>query len=139
MALERTLAMVKPNAFKNGHVGEIISAIERGGFMVRGMRLATLDSGLIRGFYAEHLEKKFFPELEAFMSEGPVLLMVLEGEDAIVRWRDLMGATDPAKAAPGTLRKTFGENLTRNAVHGSDSPVSAERETRYFFSAFDLA
>lgn len=139
MALERTLAMVKPNAFKNGHVGEIISAIERGGFTVRGMRLATLDSGLIRGFYAEHLEKKFFPELEAFMLEGLVLLMVLEGEDAILRWRDLMGATDPAKAAPGTLRKTFGENLTRNAVHGSDSPASAERETRYFFSAFDLA
>ena len=138
MALERTFAIIKPNAVRNGHVGEIISAIEREGFTIHGLRMVNLNKGLVEGFYAEHVQKKFFPELEAFMLEGPVLLMVIEGEAAIGRWRDLMGVTDPAKAAPGTLRRKFGDDLTRNAVHGSDGPATAEREVHYFFSAFDL-
>jgi len=138
MALEQTFAIIKPDAVQAGHVGEILSAIEREDFRIRGLRAARLHEGLVEGFYMEHLQKPFFPELKAFMTEGPVILMVLEAEDAIRRWRDLMGATDSSKAAPGTLRSRFGHGITRNAVHGSDAPASAEREIRYFFSAFDL-
>ena len=136
--MERTFAIVKPNAIKNGHVGEIISAIEREGFTIHGLRMAHLNRELIKGFYIEHVQKGFYAELEAFMLEGPVLLMVIEGADAIMRWREIMGVTDPAKAAPGTLRRKFGDDLTRNAVHGSDAASTAEREVHYFFSAFDL-
>ncbi len=138
MALERTFAIVKPNAVRNGHVGEIISTIEREGFTIHGLRMVHLNQELIKGFYLEHVHKGFYPELEAFMLEGPVLLMVIEGEDVILRWREVMGVTDPAKAAPGTLRRKFGDDLTRNAVHGSDAASTAEREVHYFFSAFDL-
>lgn len=138
MALQRTFAIIKPNAVRNGHIGEIISAIEREGFTIHGLRMAQLNRELIRGFYADHVAKGFYPDLEAFMLEGPVVLMALEGEDVIARWRGLMGATDPAKAAPGTLRRKFGEDVTRNAVHGSDAPETALREVMYFFSAFDL-
>ena len=138
MALERTFAIIKPNAVRGGHVGEIISVIEREKFTIRGLRMAHLNKELIREFYLEHVHKTFYPELEEFMLEGPVLLMVIEGEDAIARWREIMGVTDPAKAAPGTLRRKFGENLTRNAIHGSDARSTAEREVHYFFSAFDL-
>lgn len=138
MALEQTFAIIKPNAVKDGHVGEIISAIEREGFTLRGLRVAQFTEELLEGFYREHLHKEFFPELKAFMMEGPVILMVLEGEDAIRRWRDLMGVTDSSKAAPGTIRNRFGRGITHNAVHGSDAPASAEREVHYFFSAFDL-
>jgi nucleoside-diphosphate kinase len=138
MALERTFAIIKPNAIKNGHIGEIISAAEREGFTIHGMRMAHLNKELIKGFYIDHVGKRFYSELEEFMLEGPVVLMVLEGEDVIQRWRDIMGVTDPTKAAPGTLRRKFGDDLTRNAVHGSDAASTAEREVRYFFSAFDL-
>jgi nucleoside-diphosphate kinase len=138
MALQRTFAIIKPNAIRNGHVGEIISAIEREGFTIHGLRMAHLNKELIKGFYIEHVHKAFYSELQEFMLEGPVLLMVIEGEDAIMRWRELMGVTDPAKAAPGTLRRKFGDDLTRNAVHGSDAASTAEREVHYFFSAFDL-
>ena len=138
MALERTFAIVKPNAVQGGHIGEILGAVERAGFALRGLRMVLLSPEVVRGFYAEHVHKGFYPELEAFMTEGPVVLMVLEAEDAIQRWRDLMGATDPAKAAEGTLRRQFGEDVGRNAVHGSDAPATAEREIHYFFSAFDL-
>lgn len=138
MALERTFAIIKPNAVTNGHIGEIISAAEREGFTVHGMRMAHLNKELIKGFYIDHVNKRFYSELEEFMLEGPVVLMVLEGEDVIQRWRDIMGVTDPTKAAPGTLRRKFGDDVTRNAVHGSDAAATAEREVRYFFSAFDL-
>jgi len=138
MAIERTFGIIKPNVVQNKHMGEILSAIEGAGFSIRGMRLAHLSSGIVRGFYTEHLAKPFFPELEAFMTEGPLVLLILEAENAIGKWRDLMGATDPSKAAPGTLRQRFSDSFTRNAVHGSDSPSSAEREIRYFFSAFDM-
>jgi nucleoside-diphosphate kinase len=138
MAIERTFGIIKPNAVQNGHVGEIISAIEREGFTIHGLRMAHLSSELIKGFYAEHVAKPFFKDLEAFMLEGPVILMVIEGENAIARWRELMGATDPAKAAPGTLRRKFADSFTKNAVHGSDAAATAEREVHYFFSAFDM-
>ena len=137
MSLERTLGIIKPNAVQNRHVGDILSAIEGEGFAIRGLRMVRLSSGIIRGFYAEHVSKPFFPELEAFMSEGPLVLLILEGENVISRWREIMGATDPSKAAPGTLRQRYSDSFTKNAVHGSDSPVSAEREVNYFFSAFD--
>ncbi len=138
MALQRTFAIIKPRAIKNGHVGEIISAIEREGFTLHGLRMVHLNKELIKGFYLEHVHKTFYSELEESMLEGPVLLMVIEGEDAILRWREIMGVTDPAKAAPGTLRRKFGDDLTRNAVHGSDAASTAEREVHHFFSAFDL-
>jgi nucleoside-diphosphate kinase len=138
MSIERTLGIIKPNAVQNRNVGEIVSAVEGAGFTIRGLKMTRLSSQIIRGFYAEHVSKPFFPELEEFMSEGPLVLMVLEGEDAIHHWRELMGATDPAKAAPGTLRKKYADSVTRNAVHGSDSPASADRDVHYFFSAFDM-
>ncbi len=138
MVIERTLAILKPNAVKAGHMGLIIGEIEREGLAVRGMRLARLTPELCREFYQEHVAKSFYPQLESFMVEGPVVLMCLEGEDAIDRWRDMMGATNPAKAAPGTLRARFGQDHTRNATHGSDSPASATRELGFFFGANDL-
>lgn len=137
MALERTFAIAKPDAVKDGHVGEILSAIEQGGLKIVGLKLTRLTSAICKGFYHEHVGKGFYPELEAFMTEGPVVLMVLEGENAILRWRDLMGATDPAKAAEGTLRKRFGASIGRNATHGSDKPESARFEVSYFFNAFE--
>jgi len=138
MAIERTLAIIKPNAVKAGQMGLILGEIEREGLAVRGMRLARLTPELCREFYQEHVAKPFYPLLESFMVEGPVVLMCLEGENAIVRWRDMMGATDPAKAAPGTLRARFGQDHTRNATHGSDSSASATRELSFFFGAYDL-
>ena len=138
MAIERTLAIIKPNAIQAGQVGLIINEIERAGLILKGMRLARLTPELCKEFYQEHVGKGFYPDLEAFMVEGPVVLMCLEGEDGILRWRDLMGATDPAKAAPGTLRARFGQDHTRNATHGSDGPASAARELGFFFGAYDL-
>ncbi len=138
MSKEQTFAIIKPNAVQNGHIGEILTTAEREGFTIHGLRMARLTKPLIRGFYLDHVEKPFFPELEAFMLEGPVVLLVLEGEDCIQRWRDLMGVTDPREANPGTLRRKFGNDKTRNAVHGSDSPQTAWREVHFFFSAFDL-
>jgi nucleoside-diphosphate kinase len=138
MAIERTFAIIKPNAVKACQVGQIISAIEEAGLALRGMRLARLTPEISKEFYQEHVAKPFYPSLESFMIEGPVVLLCLEGENAIQRWRDLMGATDPAKAAPGTLRARFGADHTRNATHGSDSPASAQRELGFFFGAYDL-
>ena len=137
MALERTFAIAKPDAVKDGHVGEILSAIEQGGLKIVGLKLTRLTPAICKGFYHEHVGKGFYPELETFMTEGPVVLMVLEGENAILHWRDLMGATDPAKAAEGTLRKRFGASIGRNATHGSDKPESARFEVSYFFNAFE--
>lgn len=137
MAFERTFAIVKPDAVKDGHIGEIISAIEQGGLRIVGLKLTRLTSAICKGFYHEHVGKGFYPELEAFMTEGPVAIMVLEGENAILGWRDLMGATNPANAAEGTLRKRFGASIGRNATHGSDKPESAKFEVSYFFNAFE--
>lgn len=138
MAQERTFAIIKPNAVQDRHIGEIITAIEEGGFTIHGLKLARLDPGILAGFYREHIGKPFYPDLEAFMTEGPVVLLVLGGEDAVRRWRDLMGATDSSQAAPGTLRRRFGKGISRNAVHGSDAPESAAREIAHFFNAFEL-
>jgi len=137
MALERTFAIVKPDAVQAGHTGEIIAAIEASGLRVVGLKLTRLTPALCQGFYHEHVGKGFYAELEAFMCEGPVVLLVLEGEGAILRWRDLMGATNPAQAADGTLRQRFGTHIGRNATHGSDKPESARFEVSYFFSAFE--
>lgn len=138
MAIERTFGIIKPNAVQDGNVGHILAAIEGAGFTLRGMRLARLTPDLCKGFYAEHVGKGFYPELEAFMTESPVVLLCLEKDNAIQAWRELMGATNPEKAAEGTLRKRFAASIGRNATHGSDSPESAAREVAYFFSAFDL-
>jgi len=137
MAFERTFAIVKPDAVKDGHIGEIITIIEQSGLKIMGLKLTRLTPAICQGFYHEHVGKGFYPELEAFMSEGPVAVMVLEGENAILRWRDLMGVTNPANAAEGTLRKRFGANIGRNATHGSDKPESAKFEVSYFFNAFE--
>ena len=137
MSVERTFAIVKPDAVKEGHIGEIVAAIEQSGLKLVGLKLTRLTPALCQGFYHEHVGKGFYAELEAFMTEGPVVLMVLEGENAILRWRDLMGATNPANAAEKTLRKRFGANIGRNATHGSDKPESAKFEVGYFFNAFE--
>jgi len=137
MALERTFAIVKPDAVKDGHIGEILTTIEQSGLKVVGLKQTRLTPALCQGFYHEHVGKGFYADLETFMTEGPVVLMVLEGENAILRWRDLMGATNPASAAEGTLRKRFGANIGRNATHGSDKPESAKFEVGYFLNAFE--
>ncbi|MDP2875794.1 MAG: nucleoside-diphosphate kinase, partial [Holophaga sp.] len=105
MPLERTFAIIKPNAVRNGHIGEIISTIEREGFTIHGLRMVQLNKELIRGFYIDHVQKEFYPDLQAFMLEGPVILMVLEGDNVIARWRQIMGATNPTMAEVGTLRR----------------------------------
>jgi nucleoside-diphosphate kinase len=137
MALERTFAIVKPDAVKDGHIGEIISAIEGTGLKIVAMKLTRLTPTICQGFYHEHVGKGFYAELEAFMTEGPVVLLALEGDNAILRWRELMGATNPSAAAEGSLRKRFGASIGRNATHGSDKPESARFEVSYFFNAFE--
>lgn len=137
MAIERTFAIIKPDAVKDGHIGEILTAIERSGLKVNAMKATRLTPAICKGFYHEHVTKGFYQELEDFMTEGPVVIMTLEGENAIAAWRDLMGATNPANAAEGTLRKRFGANIGRNATHGSDAPASAAFEVGYFFNAFE--
>lgn len=137
MAIERTFAIVKPDAVQDGHIGEIISAIEQSGLKINAMKLTKLTPAICKGFYHEHVTKGFYQELEDFMTEGPVVVMTLVGENAIAAWRDLMGATNPANAAEGSLRKRFGANIGRNATHGSDAPASAAFEVGYFFNAFE--
>jgi len=138
MATERTFSIVKPDAVEKHKIGEIVALIEGAGLVIKAMRMVHLSRKVAEGFYAEHRERKFFGELVDFMTRGPVVVMALEGENAVQRYRDLMGATDPAKAADGTLRKKFGANVGENACHGSDSPASAARELAYFFAASDL-
>jgi len=137
-AVQRTLAIVKPDAVAKGVTGEILTRVERAGFKILALRLLRLSSEEAAGFYAVHRQRPFFASLCAFMTQGPSLVMVLEGENAIQRWRDLMGATDPAKAAPNTIRRDFASSIEANAVHGSDSPESAAFEIAYFFSALEL-
>jgi nucleoside-diphosphate kinase len=131
--MERTLAIIKPDATKKRIIGKIIARIEEEGFTIVRMKLVHLTKDEAKGFYIVHKEKGFYDSLCEFMSSGPVVLMVLEAEDAIKRWREVMGATDPAKAAPGTLRHTYGFSIERNATHGSDARDTAEWEIAYFF------
>ena len=138
MSAQRTLAIVKPDAVAKRVVGRILTKIEEGGFTILAVKLAHLSLGEARGFYHVHRQRPFYDSLCSFMAQGPSLLMVLEGDNAIQRWRDLMGATDPAKAAAGTIRKEFASSIEANAVHGSDSPESAATEIPYFFSSLEL-
>lgn len=133
--MEKTLAIIKPDATKKRIIGKIVQRIEEEGFTIVKMRLARLTKDEAKGFYIVHKEKGFYDSLCEFMSSGPVVLMVLEAENAIRRWRDVMGATDPAQAKPGTLRHTYGFSIERNATHGSDARETAEWEIGYFFKA----
>lgn len=133
MASQRTLSIVKPDAVAKNVIGEIIGRFEKAGLKVVAAKMLHLSKEQAEGFYAEHKERGFFGELVGFMTSGPVLVQVLEGDDAIVKNRDLMGATNPQEAAPGTIRADFAQSIDANAVHGSDSPESAEREIAYFF------
>jgi nucleoside-diphosphate kinase len=136
--VERTLAIIKPDSVARGIAGEILSTIEQAGFRVRGMRMLHLDRPQAEGFYAVHRGKPFFPDLVEFMSEGPIVVLALEREDAIRKWREAMGATNPAHAAEGTIRKRFGTSIQHNCVHGSDAPETAHFELGYFFSEVEL-
>jgi nucleoside-diphosphate kinase len=136
---ERTFAIIKPDAVERRHVGEILARIEREGFRIVAMRMRHLSRREAEGFYAVHRERPFFADLTAFMSSGPCITLVLEREDAIRSWRAVMGATDPAKADEGTLRRSFATNVERNAVHGSDAPDTAAAEIAYFFPRVELA
>jgi nucleoside-diphosphate kinase len=136
--LERTFAIIKPDAVANGLTGRILTRIEEAGFTVRALRLQHLTKKEAEGFYAVHRERPFFPELTDFMSSGPCVLLALEAPEAIRKWRDTMGATDPAKAEAGTLRKEFGESIGRNATHGSDGPETAAFELGYFFRGMEM-
>src|SRR4029453_9558876 len=135
---ERTLAIIKPDAVERGLVGRIIARIEAAGFQIRAMGSVHLSRGGAEGFYAVDRERPFFGSLTAFMSSGPAVVMVLDAPDAIKKWRTLMGATDPAKADEGTLRKEFAQSIERNATHGSDAAETAAYEIGYFFAGVDL-
>lgn len=136
--MQRTFAIIKPDAVELRFAGQILARIEEAGFLVRGMRLHHLTKHEAEGFYAVHRERPFFGELTDFMSSGPCVLLALEAPDAISKWRALMGATDPAKAADGTLRKEFGRSIGRNATHGSDAKDTAAFELGYFFRGMEL-
>jgi nucleoside-diphosphate kinase len=136
--LEMTLGIVKPNAVADRHVGEIISMAEKAGFEIVGMKLLRLKKSDAESFYDVHKGKPFFDELVEFISSGPIVVFVLKKERAVEEWRKLLGNTDPAKAEDGTVRKLFGENIGRNAAHGSDSPENAKREISFFFSEISL-
>ena len=136
--MQQTLAIIKPDAVAARHAGQIIQRIEEAGFQIRAMRMLHLSQPEAEGFYAVHRERPFFASLTAFMSSGPVVVLALEAPDAIKKWRTLMGATDPAKADAGTLRKEFGKSIENNATHGSDAPETAAFELGYFFPGIEL-
>jgi nucleoside-diphosphate kinase len=138
MSVERTFSIIKPDAVSAGHAGEILSLIERTGFRILALRLTRLNKEQAEGFYAVHRERPFYPSLVKFMTEGPIIVMALEREDAIAKLREIMGATNPANAAEGTIRKRFAQSIERNCIHGSDGPDTAQVELAYFFSALDL-
>jgi nucleoside-diphosphate kinase len=138
MAIERTLSIIKPDAVAANRIGEIVRLLETAGLRIAAARMIRLAKADAERFYAVHRERPFFGSLTTFMSEGPILVMALEGEGAIARNREVMGATDPAKAGDGTIRKGFGTNVERNAVHGSDAPETARQEIAFFFSDLEI-
>jgi nucleoside-diphosphate kinase len=138
MAFERTLSIIKPDATRRNLTGEIIARFEKSGLRVVAQKRLRLTRGQAEAFYAVHRRRPFFGGLVTFMTSGPVVVQVLEGENAIAKNREVMGATDPAKAAPGTIRKDFAENIEANSVHGSDSPDTAAEEIRFFFSSMEI-
>jgi nucleoside-diphosphate kinase len=138
MSVERTFSIIKPDAVKAGQSGEILAMIQKAGFKILGLRMTRLSEAQAQGFYAVHKARPFFDGLVKFMTEGPIIVMALEREDAIKGLREVMGATNPANAAEGTVRKRFAENIERNCIHGSDAPETAEVELRFFFSTADL-
>ena len=136
--LEKTFAIIKPDAVAAKNTGKIIERIEAEGFVIKGMKKVHLSKAVAEKFYFVHRDRPFYNDLTSFMSSGPCVVMCLEKENAIRAWRDLMGATNPAAAAEGTLRKQFGKNIDNNAVHGSDAPETAAEEVAFFFSALEL-
>lgn len=138
MATQRTLSIIKPDAMEKNKNGAILAKFQEAGFVVRGLKVIHLTRAHAEGFYAEHKGRGFYDELCTFMSRGPVTVLCLEREDAIAKYREVIGATDPAKAADGTVRKLYGANVGENAVHGSDSEASAARELGYFFAGYEL-
>lgn len=138
MAVERTLSIIKPDAVAKNVIGQIYSRFEQAGLRIVAAKMLRLSRNQAEGFYAEHKGRPFFPALIEFMTSGPVTVQVLEGENAVAAHRDLMGATNPQNAAPGTIRADFAESIDANAVHGSDAPASAAREIAYFFATSEL-
>ena len=138
MAIEQTFSIIKPNAMKKNAIGAIIQKFESQGLKIAGAKIAKISQQQCQEFYAEHKERPFFGELVEFMTSGPVMLMCLSGENAILKNREIMGATNPAEAEAGTIRKEFGDSMGENAVHGSDSPASAARELGLFFEDFEI-
>ncbi|WP_028844172.1 nucleoside-diphosphate kinase [Thermodesulfovibrio thiophilus] len=136
--MEKTLVIIKPDAVKKNLIGEIISRFEKNGLRISALKKIYMNKKQAKGFYIVHKDRPFYESLTDFMSEGPIVVMVLEGEDAISKVRKIMGATNPSQADVGTIRKDFGESIERNAVHGSDSAQSAAYEIPYFFSALEI-
>lgn len=136
--MERTFGIIKPDAVASGHTGAILSIIEKQGFRIAGLRRVRLTKPQAEAFYEVHKERPFYRGLVEFMTEGPVVVMALERENAVKHWRDTMGATNPANAAEGTIRKLFAESIERNAVHGSDAPETAAVEIPFFFTSAEL-
>ena len=138
MSVERTFSIIKPDAVAAGQAGEILAMIQQAGFRVLNLRMTRLTESQAQGFYAVHRERPFFAGLVKFMTEGPVIVMALEREDAVKKLREVMGATNPANAAEGTVRKRFAANIERNCIHGSDAPDTAQVELAFFFSTAEL-
>ncbi|MBL8682875.1 MAG: nucleoside-diphosphate kinase [Myxococcales bacterium] len=138
MSLERTFAIIKPDAVEKNNTGKIIAHIEKAGFRIVAIKKLHMTRAVAEGFYAEHKGRGFFDELVSFMSRSPCFILCLESENAIAKWRETMGATNPEKAAEGTIRKLFGGSVGENATHGSDAPASAARELAYFFAGMEL-
>jgi nucleoside-diphosphate kinase len=139
MAIERTFGIVKPDAVEKSAVGGVIDMIEKAGLKIVGLRLVKLSDAQARAFYDVHKERPFFPDLVRFMTSGPAVVMAIEGEDAVARYREVMGPTDSKKAPPGTIRNKYGTNIERNAVHGSDAQATAKAELAFFFAGLDMA
>ncbi len=138
MAIQQTFAIIKPDAVADGHAGQILSMIEHAGFRIRGIKMTRLSKQQAEAFYEVHRDRPFFSGLVTFMTEGPVVVLVLERDNAIKHWREVMGATNPANAAEGTIRKKFASGIERNSVHGSDAPETAAVEIPFFFSLAEL-
>ncbi len=137
--MEKTFSIIKPDAVASGKAGKILALLEENGFRIVALRKVKLSQGQAEGFYAVHKERPFYGSLVKFMTEGPVIVMALEREDAVKKLREVMGATNPANAAEGTVRKLFAESIERNAIHGSDAPETAAQELQYFFNTIELS